>query len=89
MVTKYDIGDTVEIIPHPHEFQANVKINPWVIDGIEIGRDGVTTYRMTSVKDPRTSTSRYTDERIRKPPMTDKDIRRIAYEQLKKEFEGV
>jgi hypothetical protein len=48
MITKFDVGDTVEIIAHPEESPENLAMNPWVIRRIEITKEGI-SYTMDSL----------------------------------------
>jgi hypothetical protein len=65
MITKFEVGDTVEIIAHPHESPENLAMNPWVIRRIEITKEGI-SYTMDSLVNKTATTMGYREDWIRK-----------------------
>jgi hypothetical protein len=68
--TKFEIGDVVEIIPHPSEAAETIAMNPWVIKRIEIFKDEGICYSMDSLVNKTATAFNYHESWIRK---TDKD----------------
>ena len=58
MITKFDIGDTVEVCDHPDSNKGDIAKNPWVVREIRIRKDGI-SYILDSLVAKVASTSYY------------------------------